>query len=501
MEEVHEKVPLSVQGQLPWFLEGCLYRIGPGIFDIRHADGQYAEKTHWFDGIGVVFKLDIDATRNSVSFMCRSTCPEAIRAIKSTPKSDYKDLSFGASKVPHKSPLDALRHITQPLTKDPQTGRIPMNVNVTLETIPGQGALVARSDFAYNLQLDPETLEVTRIFDFSELDPRLTGVASAAHSAVDERTGELFNFAAGDWRNPGRYRVFCINANGETDVIAEVQANPSCHVHSLALTEHFVILAVAPWRVDAAKLLVNSALEPSLGFDYSKKTEFFIISRAQRRVVATYETEPFASFHYVNAFEDPSEDTLHIDVCRYDRADILEQFYLRNLRTRPADWFTPVRPVRYSLPGVRAAARRRRAPRRCPAHAKVLSNDRLELPCVAPCVEGRAYRYTYGVSHDASHDGILTNALVKLDVRSGVARSWSSPRCCVGEPTFVPDPTGTQEDDGVLLTFIVDAARRRSAMIVLDARSMTEICRAETPHIVPHAFHGMYADKRAGIQC
>ncbi len=103
----------------------------------------------------------------------------------------------------------------------------------------------------------------------------------------------------------------------------------------------------------------------------------------------------------------------------------------------------------------------------------------------------------YGVSHDIEHDGILANALLKLDLKTGRSKSWSAPRNCVGEPTFVADPEGLCEDDGVILTLVVDAGRQASALAVLDAKTMTEIFRALTPSIVPHGFHGLYVAKKA----
>ena len=229
-----------------------------------------------------------------------------------------------------------------------------MNINVTLEKILGHADLVARSDFPHNVVLDPETLETIRSFDFSQLNPKLKGLSAAAHSAVDKETGEIFNFVAGHWRNPGRYRIFRVKSDGSADILAEIDANPNCYIHSLALTERFVIFALSPWDIDLKSLVIECALAPAIRFDESKKSMFYIVSRSQGRVVAQYETEAFAAFHFINAFEDGT-DSIHVDVCRYDRADILDQFYLKNLREKSADWFTPVRPVRYTMNGARGA--------------------------------------------------------------------------------------------------------------------------------------------------
>ncbi len=80
--------------------------------------------------------------------------------------------------------------------------------------------------------------------------------------------------------------------------------------------------------------------------------------------------------------------------------------------------------------------------------------------------------------------------LVKIDVRRGDARVWREKGCYPGEAVFVPRPHPRGEDDGVALSVVLDTRRRRSFLLVLDARSFTEIARAEVPHHIPYGFHG-----------
>ena len=83
--------------------------------------------------------------------------------------------------------------------------------------------------------------------------------------------------------------------------------------------------------------------------------------------------------------------------------------------------------------------------------------------------------------------------LVKADVRRGEAVTWRDRGCFPGEPIFVRRPGARGEDDGVVLSVLLDGDRRRSALAVLDARSMEEIARASVPHHIPFGFHGAYA--------
>lgn len=98
VKEVHTPINLEIEGQLPSYLVGDMYRVGPGIFDLYHSDGLPAEIPHWFDGIGVVFKFEIDPHTDTASFMSRSICPEAIRTIEATPKAKYTNWPFGKNR-------------------------------------------------------------------------------------------------------------------------------------------------------------------------------------------------------------------------------------------------------------------------------------------------------------------------------------------------------------------------------------------------------------------
>lgn len=58
------------------------------------------------------------------------------------------------------------------------------------------------------------------------------------------------------------------------------------------------------------------------------------------------------------------------------------------------------------------------------------------------------------------------------------------------EAVFVPRPGGDGEDDGVLLSVALNSHTRRSCLLALDARTMSECARAYVPHVVHFHFHG-----------
>ena len=83
--------------------------------------------------------------------------------------------------------------------------------------------------------------------------------------------------------------------------------------------------------------------------------------------------------------------------------------------------------------------------------------------------------------------------LVKQDLDTGAHLSWHVPGHYPAEPLFVPDPAGQREDDGVVVTNVLDVVNNQTYVIVLDAVTMTTRAKVgPAPRVIPHGFHGAY---------
>jgi carotenoid cleavage dioxygenase-like enzyme len=89
---------------------------------------------------------------------------------------------------------------------------------------------------------------------------------------------------------------------------------------------------------------------------------------------------------------------------------------------------------------------------------------------------------------------------------------WHGRDVWCGEPLFVADGGGADEDDGCVLCTCYDAAEKRSFLLVLQVRqalptlpvslslsfsqasTMTELARAYAPTTIPLGLHALYAD-------
>lgn len=484
--EISEPIALPVTGTLPSYLSrSTLYRMGPGRFEATHSDGKVQNIRHWFDGYSLVHSFAIDASTNAVTYRSRFTCAGSIRAAEATPKSRYSVYTFGSAD-PCRSILGKFFQLWTRSPIDPVTGKPSANINVTIQNVPGKGPVTARTDFNANVVLDPDTLEEQHFFRFTDLDPALKGAFSAAHGHFDEDTGEFFNYTY-DLNGPGpvTYNVFRIDKTGNAQVLASFSDSPS-YIHSFATTENYVVMCLWPLQVDALKIVWNKSLMDGMTFYPDKRTKFIVVSRSESRVVATYDAPSFFCFHTINAFE--KDDAIHIDLCKYKDAAILDEFMLEHMRNGKR--FSPTSTVRFSLDELSTAITNGPTSVRT-ATESVLNDKSLELPRVHPNLMRKDYRFVYGVS-DASDNSGVYGVVAKVDVVTGERESWFMENGIVGEPIFVPDPSGKDEDEGVLLIVVLNVSTQRSSMVVVDAKTMTEVARASVPQAVPLGFHGKF---------
>jgi carotenoid cleavage dioxygenase-like enzyme len=328
------------------------------------------------------------------------------------------------------------------------------------------------------VRFDKETLATLGIDGYA--DP-LGGQVTTAHPHQAPGTRDLINYVLRFGPN-SKYQIYRQRPNSMTrELVAAVPDRAPGYLHSFGVTEDYVVLAVFPFVVNPLALLLrgrpfieNYRWHPELG------TKFVVVRLSDGRVRATCRAEPFFAFHHINAYVQGNE--LVVDASSYSDASVIDALYLDRLREgEPIPKPMPTR-YRMDLDGDTV-------------HSSPLAGQALELPRINyGGYNGRPYSYAYGVGcHDADstvHD--FFDQLVKLDVDSGGTDIWYEPGCYPGEPVFVAAPAATSEDDGVVLSVVLDSNTGRSFMLVLDAGSWREVARAGVPHVVPFGFHGQF---------
>jgi carotenoid cleavage dioxygenase-like enzyme len=445
---------LPVEGAFPDWLAGTLVRNGPALFDTPRRSFR-----HWFDGQAMLHRFAFDA--GTVSYANRLLDTPASRSVREAGRITFAEFAT--------DPCASLfgRFFTR-FRRKPSANA---SVNITRM---GE-KYVALTETPIPVEFDPATLDTVGVLEYSD---DLGGMTTTAHPHADPATGDLVNFALAFGKR-SEYRVYRQTDGLRRDLLATVRADLPGYLHSFAATERHVVLMIFPLVVNPLSFVLrgrpfieNYRWRPELG------TRIVVIDSASGAVRADTTTAPCFAFHHINAYE--SADQLVIDLCTFPDAGVIDALYLDRLRDdRPV----PVaRPTRYTV-----------TPSTGDVRIRQLSVEALELPRIAyEGHNGRRYRYTYGCGTDDASGANFLDQLVKLDVETGQVLIWRAEGCHPGEPVFVPAPDGAAEDEGAVLSVVLDVGNGASFLVVLDASTFTERARAAVPHAVPFGFHGQF---------
>jgi carotenoid cleavage dioxygenase-like enzyme len=446
---------LEIDGEMPGWLTGSLVRTGPAKFDLEEM-----KYRHWFDGLAMLHRFDFDA--GDVSYRARFLESDAY--LGATEKGHATVSEFGTS-----DPCKSLFGRAMSLFKG-ETGTDNANVNV------GEiaGELVSMTETPMPIIFDRDTLETVDHLDY---DDQLDGDITTAHPLYDAERDCIYNYLL-EFGRKNRCRLYRQSTGERTrEEVAVVEMGRAPYMHSFNMTRHYLVLTQFPLTVNPLDLvksgkpfIENYKWQPERG------TRFTVVDKQSGRVVADIETEPFFAFHHVNGFEDGPE--LVVDLVAYPDPSIIDNLYLDELRG-PGMNELAGRLVRYRL-DMRAGTARR----------EVVSGQSIELPRIHPGASMRDYSFVWGNGH--SKQVQFLDEITKIDVETGDALVWREPARFPGEPVFVPRPDPDDEDDGVLLSIVLDTDAGTSFMLVLDAVDLDEIARARLPHRVPFGFHGQY---------
>jgi len=445
---------LPVDGDLPDWLSGTLIRNGPAQFEVGDRD-----YNHWFDGHAMLhaFRVADGTVAYRNRFLQTKSRTEALE------QGEIARSEFATD--PCRSLFGRVMSVFNPKLTD----------NASINVAQIDDAYVALTETPIPVAFDPETLETAGVVEYEDdVDVPM----STAHPLVEPDTGRTITYLT-EFGRQSRYHVAGIAPGSRTrTVLATVDVARPRYMHSFGMTERYVILAEWPLVVDPLDLLLrgrpfieNFEWTPELG------TRVRILRKEDGAEVATCEADAAFAFHHVNAFE--RGDEVVCDVVTYPDASIIDALSLDRLRSdEPTPGTGRLRRYRLPLDGGSASS-------------SVQSDTRLELPRIHEgAARTQAYRYVYGIGERG--DGTFTDQLVKLDASTGAAQVWREAGTYPGEPVFVPRPDGAAQDDGVVLSVVLDPADERSFLLVLDASSFDERARAEVPHAIPFGFHGQF---------
>lgn len=448
---------LAVEGTVPGWLRGRYLVNGPGGFEAGATPFD-----HWFDAFAMLRRLRFDddgiAYANRFVRSDDYTYAQTHGGVRTTQVGTVAD----------RPPWTRLRQAL--------TGAFPDNPSIGV--VRHGDDYLAVTETPWGLQVDPETLATTGRVDLTDgLDCDVT----LGHPHYDAAEDTFYNLGI-SYERAGRFTLFTRPGSGGAPTpLTRLQFGDAPYVHSFALTAEYAVVTVNPVGLNFPQLLAGTLTGATFADAMEaldQPLRFVVLDRTTGAHVTTVAAPPAFVYHHANAYA--TDDELVVDLVAYPDADArpLTALTLANLR-RGAD--LPAGDlVRYRLPLAGGTATRDR-----------LQAGPVEFPTINyRAVNGQPYRYCYLAATEGGAS--LPTALTKVDVETGPVRRWRDTGTHPGEAVFVPRPDGDSEDDGVLLSVVLDPDADRSLVVVLDAATLTERARAPLPHRLPYGFHGQF---------
>ncbi len=461
---------LPIKGVVPSWLSGTLVRNGPAKFEVGEK-----KMNHWFDGFAMLHKFSFK--NGKVSYANKFLESKAYKYTKEHGKINYSEFATD----PCRSIFKRFTQVFFPKITD--------NTNVNISRIADE--FVAFTETPLPIKFDLKTLKSLGVFNY---DDKLKGMLTTAHPHYDFEKKEGINYIT-NFSAKITYNVYSLpdstksqlNATVKRNLISSVSVREAAYMHSFGMTKNYIILAEFPLFMNPFKLLFGEVFVKSLKWK-DKGTNFIIIDRKTGKVKGQHRTESFFAFHHINAFE--QDDQIVIDIAAYKDSSIIDYLYLDVLRGEiNKNLIIDNEFRRYTI---------LLADTDSLVSYKLIGNNSIELPRINYALKNtKDYQFVYGISLNKDN-GIFFNQLIKINVKENkegtslMPQIWEEDDCYPGEPVFIKSPEAKNEDDGIILSVVLNSKKQNSFLLILDAISFQEIARAEVPHHIPFGFHGQF---------
>ncbi|KAK7945529.1 hypothetical protein WMY93_001257 [Mugilogobius chulae] len=474
-EELSDPIPATVTGRIPSFIKGSLLRLGPGLFEV--GDEPFY---HLFDGQALMHKFDFK--NGQVTYYRKFVKTDAyVRAIT---EKRVVITEFGTFAYP-----DPCKNIFSRFFS--YFKGVEVTDNCLVNVYPIGEDYYAVTETNYITKVNTENLETLKKVDMCNY-VNINGVTAHPHI---ERDGTVWNI--GNCMGKGATLAYNIvrippTQKDKSDPIEKSKVwvqfpsherfKPS-YVHSFGMSDNYFVFVETPVKINLLKFLSAWSIRGS---------------------------------NYMDCFESNESQGTLFHIARKEPAEYIDL----KLKERPSACSTTSTPTRtkalWWLTSVHGKALMRRYVIPLDVHKEEQGKNLVSLPyttatatmhadgmiwlepevCFLALVRinyekfsGKNYTYAYGLG--LNH--FVPDRIVKLNVKTKETWVWQEPDSYPSEPIFVQTPEGVDEDDGVLMTIVVaPGAQRPGYLLILNAKDLSEIARAEVECTFPVTFHGMY---------
>ncbi len=454
LEQESENILLPVEGNVPEWLSGSLIRNGAAKFEV----GEEKYK-HSFDGLAMLHRF---AFRKGLilytnKFLRGNTFISTVKKRRIV----YPEVAT----IPNRSLLYRIFLNA--------SGNFTDNASVNVSRI-GK-SYIAMTETPPRVEFDPDSLSTLGRFHYGD---RVAGHLTTVHPHLDYDKGQIINYIT-HFSLTSIYNVYSIK-QGSTrrQILASIPVKQPAYMHSFGMTEKYIILSEFPLFINPSRLLLTgSPFIDNLFWKPEHGTSFLVIDKTSGKRVGNFKCDAFFAFHHINCYEETGN--VIVDVVSYKDSSIINSLYLDKLRQ--GDFLIPTPQIRrYYLDLADNKVT-----------VSILSNDFVEFPRInyQRC-NSRNYNYVYGISDHKSNG--FPNKLVKFCIKTQSSKYWHRENNFAGEPVFVAAPGAEEEDEGVILSLVLDTIKIVTYLLILDATTFSEIARAYLPFAVPFGSHGQY---------
>lgn len=324
--------------------------------------------------------------------------------------------------------------------------------------------------------IDPETLETLGKAPWAPLD----GVS--AHPKVDEDTGELmfFNYS----KYPPHMHYGVVDASGRLVHYVPIPLPGPRLPHDMAITKNYSILNDMPlyWDEELLKRNIHAAR-----MHEGEPTRFAIIPRhGGPEDIRWFTAASTYVLHWTNAWEEGDEVVLEgyfQDKPMPDPIEEAGQYSHMMAYVDEHSFQSRLHRWRFNLATGETREER-------------LSQAIVEFGMINPNYAMRKSRYVWSTT--TKPGWFLFNGYIRHDTQTGEEHIYRLPEgVFASESPMVPSKHGNREDEGWLVTFLIDENRSASELAILDASDIAKgpICRAALPHKISSGVHSCWVDR------
>lgn len=447
---------IRLQGSLPSWLNGTFYFSGPS-----HQETESYHDQHLFDGFAQIHAISIQ--KQSIIYKSQFIENDAYVHFEKTGK--LRLAGFGQTY--YRSWPKKLFSLILPELQQNSIPNTAFAINKFYNHIVSMGHLGFiihdRNTLIHSATINTDhnyAYEVPYMYA-DEINNTYIGLSV---SYKNQRYGEV------------SYTVYSIDNTLTQKTISVIHRNELRYMHTFCVTQNYIILIFCPLIAQTNNVSLGiTAFIKNFTWMPEKNTEFLVIDRKSGKLIKKYSLGSFFCLYQINAFEDNGK--IILDLATYHDSEILTNYYVNRLKIEPQQSAIA---TRYTLSEHEIV------------WSEIINRQPIDYVAINSNYIGKKYDYIYASEFNPAHATRNYNYISKIDIKSYAVTRWYQIDCYPSESIFVPNPTSSIEDEGILVNLLYNSEENHSFLLLLHAQTMKEIARITFDHPLPHPLRGMY---------